>query len=521
MFLGDGLRIRDGGLVTTMWPVDTSNTAQCAVRAGTTYFGPAVNGGSFTLAAGPTNLVINCPVGDISRQAGTININSTDPIETVVNTAWYPYQISLGRVVAVPTGAVTFNGMIYADNIVVRNGSCTITGGTNGTTEIRHDSTGTLTISTVAADVGRIVVNSGNFTLSSGTIGTDQGITFNSTGTMTLSGPAIDAPYVYVNAGTCNASGGNIDNLGMHIISHGIVNVSDDFGSGSVTAASDGYVNLNNTVLAIKDVTVDSQYVNGSRGLKVNHATATVISGRLSGSGSWGQCTYIQLGPTARVAPGGNSVGSINEGGTGLWLQDNATIDWQIKDPKKGPGDGWDVIYGTTFNFDTNNDYLGTLNFNILDAGVTKDIVPTDKFAIAIIQGAGAITVPAGTWTQNITAPDGWDKTGASLYYDTDDKTLYLTGLAVSFPLLGDANGDKVVDAADFITLKKNFGRTDALDAQNGNFTTGDTNVNWADLSILMNNMGASGGAPTTAPEPCSAMLLVFGAAALLRRRRA
>jgi len=43
--------------------------------------------------------------------------------------------------------------------------------------------------------------------------------------------------------------------------------------------------------------------------------------------------------------------------------------------------------------------------------------------------------------------------------------------------------------------------------------------VNWADLSILMSNMGAGGGAPSV-PEPCSAMLLVFGAAALLRRNR-
>jgi autotransporter-associated beta strand protein len=83
----------------------------------------------------------------------------------------------------------------------------------------------------------------------------------------------------------------------------------------------------------------------------------------------------------------------------------------------------------------------------------------------------------------------------------------------------GDTNSDNVVDAADFITLKKNFGRTDAPKAQNGNFTIGDTTVNWADLSILMSNMGVPGGAPSV-PEPCSAMLLIFGAAALLRRRR-
>ena len=98
----------------------------------------------------------------------------------------------------------------------------------------------------------------------------------------------------------------------------------------------------------------------------------------------------------------------------------------------------------------------------------------------------------------------------------------YTTGiLSVASGILpGDTNGDCVVDAADFITLKKNFGRTDSLDAQNGNFTTGDTNVDWADLSILMSNMGPGGGGAPSVPEPCSAMLLMFGAAALLRRRR-
>jgi hypothetical protein len=522
VFLGDGLRIREGGLVTTTWPLD-SQAPQAFVGASTVYFGPANNGGSFTIATGPyVPINLYCPVGDAGRQAGTITVGSTDPIESFDNLTWYPYNVSLGRVVGIPTGAVTFAAMVYAENIVCKSGSLTISGGTSGTKEIIHNSTtGNLTISGVAANVRKIVVNSGNFTLSSGTTGTDQGITFNSTGTMTLSGPAIASPYVYVNAGTCNASGGNIDNLGMHIISHKIVNVSNDFGSGSVTAASDGYVNLNNGVTAVNNVTIDSSYVSGSRGVNVG-GTTTVVGGRLSGAGSWGN-QYLTMGAAGVVAPGGNSgndVGSINNGGTGLWFQDGATIEWQMKDPGKDPGEGWDVIYGTTFDFAVTSETNAIVNFNILDAGLTKDIVATDKFAIAIIQGAGAIDIPTGAWTRDFTAPKGWDKTGASLYYDTGDNTLYLTGLVVRFTVPGDTNGDKVVDAADFITLKKNFGRTDALDAQNGNFTTGDTNVNWADLSTLMNNMGATGGAPATAPEPATLGLLAFGALAILRRRR-
>jgi hypothetical protein len=83
----------------------------------------------------------------------------------------------------------------------------------------------------------------------------------------------------------------------------------------------------------------------------------------------------------------------------------------------------------------------------------------------------------------------------------------------------GDTNNDKVVDAADFVNLKKNFGKSTGGGAASGDFNASGT-VDWADLSTQMSNFGVPGRV-TTAPEPCSAMLLVFGAAALLWRRRA
>ena len=98
-FMGDGLRIREGGLVTTGWAVDTGNKPQTGVRADSTYFGPAADGGTFTIAAptGSGGIWIHCPVGDVSTKASTIYINSQDQIETIVNTGWYPYQVNLGR----------------------------------------------------------------------------------------------------------------------------------------------------------------------------------------------------------------------------------------------------------------------------------------------------------------------------------------------------------------------------------------------------------------------------------------
>ena len=88
----------------------------------------------------------------------------------------------------------------------------------------------------------------------------------------------------------------------------------------------------------------------------------------------------------------------------------------------------------------------------------------------------------------------------------------------VNVTLTPDANGDGVVDAADYIILKQNFGTTgsDAGPAV-GDFN-GDGNVDYADLQTLVNAMKATGGA--SVPEPGSVILLLCGAGWLLKRRR-
>ena len=89
------------------------------------------------------------------------------------------------------------------------------------------------------------------------------------------------------------------------------------------------------------------------------------------------------------------------------------------------------------------------------------------------------------------------------------------------FGMPGDTNGDNVVDAADYIAIKANFGAGPEATRLMGDLS-GDGYVNWTDLQELMGIFSTRtiGGALAT-PEPATLGLLMFGAAALLRRRKA
>jgi hypothetical protein len=138
---------------------------------------------------------------------------------------------------------------------------------------------------------------------------------------------------------------------------------------------------------------------------------------------------------------------------------------------------------------------------------------------------------------------DTWKLAGINLYratYRAGYRDFYAASIPYYAPKLyailddmlpGDADLDGDVDSYDYITLKANFGRTDATWSQ-GDFN-GDHLVGYEDFIALTTNFGynphlmmtpPSGGyistGGTAMPEPGSAILLALGAAALLRRRR-
>jgi hypothetical protein len=159
---------------------------------------------------------------------------------------------------------------------------------------------------------------------------------------------------------------------------------------------------------------------------------------------------------------------------------------------------------------------------------VTGNLTLADGWEVTLVDAGGAPTfadkfdlfsytmgtVSLGSYNIDVGAT-GWDVSRASI--GTDGGIVYITGIA---GLPGDTNDDGVIDAADYIAVKQNFGMTDA-DWSQGNFTGVDGTVDWADLQILMANFGTRsvGGAPA-APEPATLGLLALGAAALLRRRQ-
>jgi autotransporter-associated beta strand protein len=184
-------------------------------------------------------------------------------------------------------------------------------------------------------------------------------------------------------------------------------------------------------------------------------------------------------------------------------------------------GEGSLIIYGA-------HDYTGE---TIVQSGGTLGLeqVGLDDAAAVRIESEGATygkmeigftggDVVGELWLGGVkmTRPGAYNETNYPNYFVGTGGWLEITLSTVP----GDTNNDGVVDAADYITVKQNFGMTGAtLGAKQGDFDK-DGTVEWDDLQTLMDNFvtRSIGGAPA-APEPATLGLLAIGALAVLRRR--
>jgi autotransporter-associated beta strand protein len=250
---------------------------------------------------------------------------------------------------------------------------------------------------------------------------------------------------------------------------------------------------------------------------------ATTVSGGKLLLGQGGS-----MGATAVSVTGGATYGTSYEssdnaiaGGSTLSLAGGTKLDMRDNNTNTLGFTSTGALDGAGLYFD-----LGTAadDCDILALTGSASVTGTNTFYFEALGGSLAlgnytlITAASGlsdgTFTVGTTLPE------YELTLVRDDVTVYLNVASSVIP--GDANRDKVVDAADYITVKQNFGMTGATWSQ-GNFTDGlggTGTVDWDDLQILMANFGKTLGAPAT-PEPATLGLLAIGALALLRRRRA
>jgi hypothetical protein len=85
----------------------------------------------------------------------------------------------------------------------------------------------------------------------------------------------------------------------------------------------------------------------------------------------------------------------------------------------------------------------------------------------------------------------------------------------------GDADYNGVVDAADYLALKSNFGTASGATWEQGDFNN-DGKVGWDDLQALMGNFGPRQpiGASAPTPELATLGLLALGGLALIPRKQ-
>ena len=84
--------------------------------------------------------------------------------------------------------------------------------------------------------------------------------------------------------------------------------------------------------------------------------------------------------------------------------------------------------------------------------------------------------------------------------------------------LIGDADENGVVNAADYIAIKAHIGQASGASLADGDFDA-DGDVDWADLQLLQAHYGETS-AGSALPEPATLGLLAIGAMAVIRRRR-
>jgi len=288
----------------------------------------------------------------------------------------------------------------------------------------------------------------------------------------------------------------------------------------------DGIVADKNGVSSVDGVTNAIEILAGKYlGLSTNNSEKVLLlSGVISGEGALHKTQVSNVESTVILA-GENTY----TGGT-LVTHGTLTINGSLADSSMDIDNYLDTAVAGTVNGS------GTLTFNVQDAacdlirvmdGGTLDITSLNvdfnapsltELSYILVDweieaAAGETVIEPGILTgvkfASADVPTGW-----KIDYGSSQITL-IPGQ------IGDTNLDGVVDAADYMAIKRNFGMASGAAPIDGDINN-DGAVDWYDLQLLQEHFGEGGGTEgATTPEPATLfIMLAAGLPALLKRRR-
>lgn len=242
-----------------------------------------------------------------------------------------------------------------------------------------------------------------------------------------------------------------------------------------------------------------------------------LFSGPISGDGTLAKdrrnSTIILAGDCTHTG------GTIVEKGTltinGTLADATMTIDNVNRNGTASPG----IVNGSgtlTFNIDgAACDLIQVINdatLDITNLGVDFDAFNLSENRYVLVDWEIDTELPGnliGNAFASAVVPTGWE-----IEYDWSNAQIALVPGQI-----GDTNLDGVVDAIDYMVVKRNLGTSQNGQAADGDFDKNGV-VDWQDLKILLDHFGEGSPAAGVIPEPATLCLLAFGATALLRRRR-